>query len=245
MSYVSFIPALTSCHICTNDERILLSLPQRLGGVGIKIITVVAEFDYNNSIKVTNELTISILDQESRVNEANQQTGSYNWLTTLPLAEYNYNLNKEQFWDTLRLRYNWNIPRTPTECACGSKFTVQHALSCKKGGFITLRHNEVRYITSSFLDEVCKDVRKEPLLTKLTAENIDEKTAKIGDEARLDISVVGFWSPGPRVFCDIRVFDHNAQGYRNNNLQKSFIRNEVEKKKHYNERVLKMPASHR
>ena len=100
-------------------------------------------------------------------------------LTTLPLAEFNYNLNKEQFWDALRLRYNWNIPRTPTECACGSKFTVQHALSCKKGGFITLRHNEVRDITA----EVCKDVRKEPLLTKLTGENIDEKTTKIGDEA--------------------------------------------------------------
>ena len=115
---------------------------------------------------------------------------------------------------------------------------VQHALSCKKGGFITLRHNEVRYITASFLDEVCKDVRKEPLLTKLTGENIDEKTAKIGDEARLDISAIGFWNPVQRVFFNIRVFDHNAQRYRNNNLQKSFIRNEVEKKKHYNERVL-------
>ena len=80
-------------------------------------------------------------------------------------------------------------------------------------------------------------MRKEPLLTKLTGENIDEKTAKIGDEARLDISAIGFWNPGQRVFFDIRVFDHNAQRYMNNNLQKSFIRNEVEKKKH-NERVL-------
>ena len=81
-------------------------------------------------------------------------------------------------------------------------------------------------------------MRKEPLLTKLTGENIDEKTAKIGDEARLDISAIGFWNPVQRVFFNIRVFDHNAQRYRNNNLQKSFIRNEVEKKKHYNERVL-------
>ena len=127
-----------------------------------------------------------------RVNEASQQTGLYNWLTTLPLAEFNYNLDKEQFWDALMLRCNWNIPRTPTECTCGSKFTVQHALSCKKGGFITLRHNEVRDITASFLDKVCKDARKEPLLTKLTGENVDEKTAKIGDEARLDISALGF-----------------------------------------------------
>ena len=36
------------------------------------------------------------------------------------------------------------------------------------------------------------DARKEPILAKLIGENIDEKTAKIGDEARLDISAVGF-----------------------------------------------------
>ena len=112
-----------------------------------------------------NDIRSRMDEIQLRVNEENQQTRSYNWLTTLPLAEFNYNLNKEQFWDALRLRYNWNIPRTPTECACGNKFTVQHALSCEKGGFITLRHNEV--------DEVCKDARKEPLLTKLTGENID------------------------------------------------------------------------
>ena len=57
-------------------------------------------------------------------------------------------------------------------------------------------------------------------LTKLTGENIDEKTAKISDEARLDNSAVGFLSHGQRVFCDIRVFEHTAQRYRNNNLQK-------------------------
>ena len=43
----SFIPTLTSGHICTNDERILLSLHLRLGGLGIQIITGVAEFKYN------------------------------------------------------------------------------------------------------------------------------------------------------------------------------------------------------
>ena len=45
-----------------------------LDGLGIKIITGVAEFEYNNSIKVTNELTKSILDQES--NETHNLTAS-------------------------------------------------------------------------------------------------------------------------------------------------------------------------
>ena len=85
----------------------------------------------------------------------------------------------------IKLRYGWCMPRIPSECACGNKFNIQHALSCKKGGFITLRHNEVRDITASFLNEVCKDVRKEPSLIKLTGEQINEKATKTGDEARL------------------------------------------------------------
>ena len=272
-----FIPAITGGHTCNDDERALLSLPPRLGGLGIKEITKIAEFEYDNSIKMTQDLTSNILGKEAvgdsekntsqtklqirkdrqaryehklneirshmnelqqRINEANQEPGSYNWLTTLPLKEFKYNLNKEQFWDALRLRYGWCMPRIPSECACGNKFNIQHALSCKKGGFITLRHNEVRDITASFLNEVCKDVRKEPSLIKLTGEQINEKATKTGDEARLDVSALGFWVPGQRVFCDIRVFDHNAQRYRNTNLKKCFIKNEEEKKKHYNERVL-------
>ena len=70
-------------------------------------------------------------------------------------------------------------------CPCGEKFNVQHALSCKKGGFITLRHNEVRDITATLLSEVCKDVEVESSLIKLqgeeqrlnnTAKNFSKKT---------------------------------------------------------------------
>ena len=48
----------------------------------------------------------------------------------------------------------------PTQCICRSSFDVTHALSCKKGGFITLRQNEVWDITSELFNEVCVDVRK-------------------------------------------------------------------------------------
>ena len=63
----------------------------------------------------------------------------------------------------------------------------------------------MRDITASFLNEICKDVRKEPLLIKLTGEQINEKTTKTGDEVRLDFSALGFWVPGQRVFCGIRL----------------------------------------
>ena len=179
-------------------------------------------------------------DQEKRINEANQESGSYNWLTSLPIKENNYNLNKDQFWDALRIRFNWNIPRLPSECACGSKFNLTHALSYKKGGFVSIRHNEVRDITTQLLKEVCSDVKKEPPLIGLTGELMSEQTAVLSKEARLDISARGFWVPGQKVFCDVRVFDLNAQRYRNTDLKRCFKKNEEEKKRKYNERILQV-----
>ena len=111
---------------------------------------------------------------------------------------------------------------------------MQHAISCKKGDFVTFRHNEVRDITASLLNEVCKDVRNEPPLIQLTGETFEQRTANTSDEARLDVSALGVWITGRRVFCDIRVFDHNAQRYGNTELKNCFAKNEEEKKKQYN-----------
>lgn len=163
--------------------------------------------------------------------------GASNWLTNLPIKEFGYELNKEQFQDALRIRYSWSLPRLPTECVCGSRFDIAHALSCKKGGFVTLRHNEIRDLTSIMLNEVCPDVRREPRLVEMDGEHLTHRTANRSQEARLDISATGFWTPGQRAFFDIRVFDLNARRYRGLELEKCFRRNEGEKKRHYNERV--------
>ena len=45
-------------------------------------------------------------------------------------------------------------------CSCGAKYDLQHSLSSKKGGFITLRHNHLRKITANLIDLVCHDVRE-------------------------------------------------------------------------------------
>ena len=175
--------------------------------------------------------------EQRRLHEANCCVGASNWLTNLPIKEQGYDLNKEQFQDALRIRYNWNLPRLPSECVCGDEFNISHALSCKKGGFVTLRHNELRDITAKLLDEVCIDVRREPRLIALNGEQMRFKTANLADEARLDISATGFWTPGQRAFFDVRVFDLNAQRYENLELSKCFLYNESEKKRHYNDRV--------
>ena len=74
------------------------------------------------------------------------------------MVESQIDLAKQQFWDSIRLRYGWSIANLPTTCACGSTYTIQHSNSCKKGGFINIRHNGVRHLTAKLLSEVCHDV---------------------------------------------------------------------------------------
>ena len=268
-----FIPAITGGHIVNDKERALLSLPPRLGGLGLKNFVETAPFEYDNSVHITLHLKNLLLDKneeggktkyqvqferkqrqqtrldslraemtidEKRQIDANVECGVSNWLTTIPLKEWGYDLNKQQFWDAIRIRYNWNLERLPTDCICGEKFNLSHALSCKKGGMVTLRHNELRDITATLLKEICHDVRTEPPLVEVNGEVLNERTANTRPEARLDISALGFWTPDQRVFFDIRVFNLHAQRYRCLELKRCFERNEKEKKRQYNERVLQI-----
>ena len=59
-----------------------------------------------------------------------------------------------------RLDITGHLIEFPLNVSVGASFDVIHALPCKKSGFITLRQNEVRNITSELLDEVCVGVRK-------------------------------------------------------------------------------------
>ena len=74
--------------------------------------------------------------------------------------------------------------RLPENCVCGVKFGLQHALSCKKGGFVTIRYNQVRNITATLLNEICNDVQIEPQLQILSGEHFDAKTANKHEDAR-------------------------------------------------------------
>ena len=147
-------------------------------------------------------------ESTKRKMETLNQKGVSNWLTVLPLKDEGYELSKQEFWDAIRIRYDWPIDRIPTYCPCGAKFDVAHALSCKKGGFITLRHNEVRDITAKLLEEVCVDVRKEPILLPIGNEDLPNQANK-SREARLDISALNFWTNGQRAFFDVRALTYS------------------------------------
>ena len=79
--------------------------------------------------------------EQLRTNDLNQETGASAWLTTLLLKQEGYALTKQLFWDLIRIRYGWQLLRTPEFCEYGIRFLLQHTLSCKKGGFVSIRHN--------------------------------------------------------------------------------------------------------
>ena len=59
----SFIPAITNGHICNDEERLILMLPPRLGGLGIPNPVTSADQEYK-SLKVTSALAEKIITQD-------------------------------------------------------------------------------------------------------------------------------------------------------------------------------------
>lgn len=274
----SFIPILLKCHALGDDERALLELPPRLGGMGITSPEKLAGAENINSINLTRSLTEKIVAQDARgeidqsaiTKEKNkiarerqehqmnsldhlmttlradtvhkihaaQETGASNWLTSLPIRAKGFSLNKQEFVDAIALRYGWSVVGLPHTCACGSPNNVNHTMTCKKGGFVCIRHNEVRDLTASMLREVCHDVSTEPLLLPLNGEHMRYRTANTTNEARVDVGARGFWTRGQKAYFDIRIFDPMAACHRELSLEAAHNRNEQEKMRAYSERIL-------
>ena len=166
------LPALLDQHSLSRHERELLSVPTRLGGLGIPIFSnICVEENVNSKIisqylssnivlqnhthqrqdvgitsknsavpinvvqSLLDNLRSSMSEEQLRANDLAQQKGSSSWLTALPLADEGCVLTKREFYDAIYLRCRWQLKRLPSYCACGKSFTVDHALSCLKGGF--------------------------------------------------------------------------------------------------------------
>ena len=96
----------------------------------------------------------------------------------MPLEEHGFVLHMGTFVDALALRYGWTPQKVSTTCACGTiSFTFEHALSCSRGWFPIVRHNESRDITATLLTEIYNDVCVEPDLQEVTTEELSGRTA--------------------------------------------------------------------
>ena len=134
-----------------------------------------------------------------------------------------------EFRDALSVRYNKNLNASPTFCdGCQSPFTLRHALACKKGGLLTLRHNEIRDAVGVLNSLVWKDVQREPVIREYNPQ--DETPALIAD-----LFCRGVYVRQGGASFDIRVSDTDAISYQNRSPMSVLHSAEVEKKTKYSD----------
>ena len=135
---------------------------------------------------------------------------------------------------------------------CGAKFSVEHALSCKKGGLVVGRHNEIRdelaYLAT--LATSSNRVRNEPYINighntegngvpahaNVNTSRANPPTGK--DFERGDVLVHGLFDRNTSCIIDVRVTDTDQPSYLSTTPSKVLKSQERSKKKKYLEACL-------
>ena len=87
------------------------------------------------------------------------------WLNVLPVSRHQFDLSAQEFRDALAIRYRKPLLGIPLHCdGCGSDFDLSHALSCRKGGLVIQRHNEIRDTFGDLSALVWGQVCREPVV---------------------------------------------------------------------------------
>ena len=250
-----FIHAITG-RLVNAEDRALLALLCRHGGLGVVNPTELSS-QYELSCRITESLQHNIKQQVVELGDAlhdvyatkkQVQTAARNTIrahalvlhSSLTPEKRRFALSKTEFRDGLHLRYNWHLQRLPSTCTCGSQFTVSHALSCRTGGYPSIRHNEICDVTAGLLKRVSTNVSVEPHLEPLTGEQLHLRSAIRADQARLDVAANGVWGGRfERTFVDIWVFNPFAQSNQSS-LPATYVRHENIKKRAYEQRLLEV-----
>ena len=204
--------------------------------------TIISDIKKNKSLRaesLLSQIKDNVSESMYKLIELSSEKGASSWLTSLPLKEYGFCLNKQEFMDAIAMRYNFKISDVSKKCACGETYTINHCLTCKKGGYVNIRHNVVRDTTHELLTEICKDVRIEPALQSVTGE-ILPPGSNVKDGARSDVCALSFWTPLRRAFFDIRVFNPLAPTNWCKEIPQMYDHHEEQKKKEYNARILEI-----
>ena len=181
-------------------------------------------------------------DYSRRVVVRGCNTGS--WITTYPSLLNGTLLSPEEYRDNHHLRYGMEIEDLPKNCdGCYKKSTVGHALSCKVGGLIIARHNEIRDELGHLLRSASPGIWVEPKINT-TPSSVQSKEVNVSNysvvdevdcclEGGTDVSKVGsvvhdvdvlnedcgdllcrnFWDNGEDCIIDVRVTDLDSPTY--------------------------------
>jgi hypothetical protein len=163
-----------------------------------------------------------------------KETGA--WLTAMPSTLNGTELSEDEFRDNIRLRFGLPPLSLPDHCdGCNERFTVEHAMACKKGGLVLLRHNDVaaewhQLCASALTPSAVSD---EPLILTGRDDTGGTGPVAITPDLRGDVAAHGFWKRGTMAIFDIRVTDTDAPSYRGQDPHKILKKHEREKRTKY------------
>ena len=141
----------------------------------IQALKQIARKEKNDTINEKAEvINISASQSTKRMLEFASEKGASNWLTVFPISEMGFNLNKCEFRDALKLRYHWPLSDNASKCVYGNSFNIDHAMICRRGGFINQRHNELRDLEAELLNVVCNDVQIELVFQEVNGETLTQ-----------------------------------------------------------------------
>eukprot|EP00731_Ephydatia_muelleri_P026168 Em0018g268a len=236
----NLIPFLTGRAPPGDLERLLLSLPPRLGGLGFTIPTNLSAIEFDASTTVTKPLYDLILQKKTHyplsVIEAQIQA-----------KKQLHQSKQQQTQDTaanLLPQLSESSQRSMVltqEKGASSWLTTlpisEHGFALHKG-YPTLRHNEIRNLTANLLSEVCHNVTIEPTLQPVTRETFKLASTITDIGARSDIAADGFWGGHfEKTFFDIRVLNPLAPSNTTPTPNACYRRHEKEKQRAYEQRI--------
>lgn len=161
------------------------------------------------------------------------------WVTVMPSTANGTELSAEEFRDGVRLRFGLTPGNLQEHCdGCAQRFSVGHALTCKKGGLVLLRHNDVKAEWNNVCAQAltASAVTDEPLIHTGRDHRAAAGAANGTEpppELRGDVAAHGFWRRGTTAVFDIRVSDTDAPTYRGQDPAKVLAKQEKEKKDKY------------
>ena len=106
----------------------------------------------NTKVKIQTIIRICRLVCSNNIIIASEK-GASCWLTSLPLQKWGFFLNKQEFHDAICLRYNslssWQPEFVPV--VNPTLNSVNHCLTCKRGGYVIMRLNSIRDLFAELL----------------------------------------------------------------------------------------------
>ena len=170
------------------------------------------------------------------------------WLTAVPNLLDGTLLSAEEWRENARIRYGLKPLKMCDRCdGCGERFTVEHGLSCKKGGLVNQRHDDARDEAANLCAMALTNSRVscEPLIHYGRDVNASQATGAeagvaagarsntAGDEARGDIAAHGLINRSETCIMDMRVTDTDSKSYSSSSSEKVLERAAKLKKDKY------------